>query len=282
MDFPKVGLTADDPGKCVLGTVPVEADGSAFFRVPSGVIVFFQALDDQGLAIQTMRSATHVQPGQTLGCVGCHEHRQQAPPGRPALAASRPASKLTPGPDGSWPLRFDHLVQPVLNRRCVACHRPDAPDPAGAKFDLTTARAYESLIGFGKPSLRDLVWAAYRRGSSIESDGIATRSALRALLEHPQGHQGVHLDAAERERLHTWMDTYAQRLGHFDDRQEQELRDLRDRYSHLLVDRPDLALTPEPVADRAPDRFPSTAPREPRSNLSSLTTQRPPSASPAP
>ena len=37
------GLTAR-----ILGTVPVEADGSAYFLVPSGVPVFFQALDERG------------------------------------------------------------------------------------------------------------------------------------------------------------------------------------------------------------------------------------------
>ena len=82
MNFPSMGVTRDDPGKCVLGTVPVEEDGSAYFRVPAGVILFFQALDARGVAVQTMRSATHVQPGQTLSCIGCHEHRQQAPPAK--------------------------------------------------------------------------------------------------------------------------------------------------------------------------------------------------------
>ncbi len=80
MNLPVLGVSAEDPGKFVLGTVPVEADGSAHFRVPSGVPVFFQALDAQGLAIQTMRTLTYVQPQQTQACVGCHEHRDQAPP----------------------------------------------------------------------------------------------------------------------------------------------------------------------------------------------------------
>jgi hypothetical protein len=237
MNFPKLGITADDPGKCVLGTVPVEADGSAHFRVPSGVIVFFQALDARGLAVQTMRTVTHVQPGQTLGCVGCHEDRQQAPPARMALAASRPAARITPGPEGSWPLRFDRLVQPVLEARCVSCHQPGGRDPAAAKYDLTADRAYDSLVGYGKPSLRDQVWSAYRTGASREGDGIAARSALRALLDAPGGHYDVRLDAAERERLDTWMDTYAQRLGHFDDEQERQLEDLRRDCAGLLEPR---------------------------------------------
>ena len=252
MNFPSLGITADDPGKCVLGTVPVESDGSAYFRVPSGVIVFFQALDARGIAVQTMRSATHVQPGQTLSCIGCHEHRQTAPPTRPALASRRAPSKLTPGPDGSWPFRFDHLVQPILDRQCGTCHNPSAKDPAGARYNLTAAKAYESLVGFGKPSLRDQVWAGYRLGSSLPGQGIAERSALRALLESKDGHYGVRLTDDDRERLFTWMDTYAQRLGHFDATQERELLELRRASSALLESRPANHALQPPAVSPAP------------------------------
>jgi len=66
----------------VLGTVPVEADGSAYFRAPAGLPLNFQALDERGQAIQIMRSVTYLQPGETTGCVGCHESRTTAPPRR--------------------------------------------------------------------------------------------------------------------------------------------------------------------------------------------------------
>ncbi|HEY9173514.1 MAG TPA: hypothetical protein VI136_14605, partial [Verrucomicrobiae bacterium] len=237
MNYPNLGITGDDPGKCVLGTVPVEVDGSAYFRVPAGVIVFFQALDEQGVAVQTMRGATHVQPGQTLSCIGCHESRQQAPPARPVLATLREPSRLTAGPEGSWPLRFDRLVQPVLDQQCVNCHNPRATNAVAAKFDLSPAKAYETLVAYGQPSLRDQVWAAYRRGYSVPGDGIAQRSALGVLLDAPQGHYDVSLEAEARERLLTWLDTYAQRLGHFSDEQEQELTGLRRASAELLIER---------------------------------------------
>ncbi len=238
MNFPSLGLTRDDPGKCVLGTVPVEADGSAYFRAPAGVIVFFQALDARGVAVQTMRSATHLQPGQTLSCIGCHEHRQRVPQVKPVLAAGRAPSNVLAGPEGSWPLRFDRLVQPVLDARCVSCHNPQATNAVAAKLDLTPAKAYETLVAFGKPSLRDQVGDAYRRGFSVAGGGIAQKSALLAVLEAPQGHQGVQLDADARERLLTWLDTYAQRIGSFSDAQEQELGKLRRASIGWLCERP--------------------------------------------
>ena len=117
MDQPSLGPTAEETGKFVLGTVPVEEDGSAYFNVPSGMSVFFQALDDKGMAFQTMRSLTYVQPGQTLSCVGCHESRDAAPVhAAMPQALLRDPSKLSPGPEGSWPLRFESAGSAVSSR----------------------------------------------------------------------------------------------------------------------------------------------------------------------
>ena len=234
MNSPVLGVTGDDPGKCVMGTVPVEEDGSAYFRAPAGVNLFFQALDARGLAIQTMRTVTHLQAGQTLACVGCHERRSSSPPNAPSLAISRPPSALRAGPEGSWPYRFDRLVQPVLDRHCTGCHRPGAPDPRAARLDLTAAGSYEALVSYGSPSLRDQVKAAYRLGRSIAGEGGARASRLLALLD--AGHQGVQLDGDGLERIVTWLDPYGQRLGSFDGAQEEELRALRVKLAGLVVE----------------------------------------------
>jgi hypothetical protein len=234
MNSPNLGVTRDDPGKCVLGTVPVEEDGSAHFRVPSGVGIFFQALDQDGIAIQTMRTLTHVQPGQTLTCVGCHEPRDSSPSNLRPLAAARPASKIQPGPEGSWPLRFDRLVQPVLDQHCVRCHKPGSADAAAAKFDLTPAKSYEALMAYGKPSLADHVKARYGEGRSLAGAGAAKTSKLLALLRDGQGHHDVRLDPDSFTRLVTWMDTYGQRLGSFSADQEERLRQLRTQVASLL------------------------------------------------
>ncbi len=229
MDSPKLGLTRDDPGKAILGTVPVEADGSAYFRAPSGIPLFFQALDEEGTAVQTMRSVTSVQPGELLSCVGCHEPRHSTPANRRPLAAAREPSRIRTGPAGSWPLRFDRLVQPVLDRHCVSCHKPGRP---GAGKDLTPERAYETLVSHGKPSLRDHVLEGYREGRSHAGEGAARTSPLWALLR--AGHQGVRLEEDDRSRLLTWMDTYAQRLGSYGPDQERELEQLRKALRDLL------------------------------------------------
>jgi cytochrome c553 len=229
MNYPAMGLTRDDPGKFVLGTVPVEEDGSAHFAVPSGVSFFLQALNEDGIAVQTMRSATSVQPGQTFACIGCHEPRNSSPGNLPPLAAGREPSPITPGPEGSWPLDFQTLVGPVLEKSCVSCHSPDGE---GKEFDLMPEKSYDSLVAFGKPSLRDHVLACYAEGRSQAGAGAAQTSALVQLLR--KGHYEVELSPGDWDRLFTWIDTYAQRYGSFDADQEERLRDLRQRMAGIL------------------------------------------------
>ncbi len=232
MNVPNLGVSAEDPGKFVLGTAPVEADGSAYFRAPSGVSLFFQALDEKGLAVQTMRSLTYLQPGQTLSCVGCHEPRDAAPAvsGLPT-AMRRAPSKLRPGPEGSWPLRFDALVQPVLDAACVNCHSPGGTPEAVRSLDLTAAKSYQSLLGFAD---KDLTKAAFERDRSIVGECTASQSRLYKVLTADGAHHETILSAEQWDRLLTWMDVYAQRLGSFSKRQEEELVRFKSQLAGLL------------------------------------------------
>jgi len=234
MNSPSLGVSREDPGKFILGTVPVEHDGSAYFRVPSGVSIFFQALNAKGIALQTMRSLTYVQPGQTLSCIGCHESRELAPPAGPRpLAALRPPSKITPGPSGTWPLRFDRLVQPVLDKSCISCHKPGSPDKEAAALDLTGPNSYQALLTFADKDLEKL---AFEKDVSAVGQCPAQKSKLLAILTDKQGHQGIRLPPESLDRLITWMDTYAQKLGAFSDHQEHQLKNLRKKMAHLLTD----------------------------------------------
>ena len=231
MNKPALGLTRDDPGKCVLGTVPVEKDGSAMFRAPAGVTLFFQALDKDGVCIQTMRSATYLQPGTSQSCVGCHENRYEAPVAKATIATRRAPSKLRVGPEGSWPLRFDTLVQPVLNTHCVGCHNPKGK---GKKLNLTQpAAAYARLTRYGKPSLYNQVWTQYRKPISIPGEGMAANSLLWKRMN--SGHGKVKLSPEDKQRVLIWMDTYAQYLGSFDAAQEQRLNVLKKRWADMLI-----------------------------------------------
>ncbi len=213
---PPVGLANASPGKQVLGTVPVEADGSAYFRAPASLPLAFQALDEQGRAVQNMRSLVYLQPGETATCIGCHEPRTTAPGATRTLAGRRAPSVIKPGPDGSRPLSFQRLVQPVLDAKCVSCHRgPEAK--GGVRLTAEPHGAFSVAYNTLAPLVPFSAWGRpqgnFEPLAPPDTFGARASAFARRLLA---GHHGVELTAADRERLFTWMDANALFYGTFD------------------------------------------------------------------
>ena len=150
-DRPAIGAAREENARAILGTVPVEPDGSARFAVPARTPVLFQALDANGLAVQTMRSVTYLQPGEVVSCVGCHEPVSATPATqRRTRAMGRPPSRIDPGTLGGRPFSFMEVVQPVLTRHCAKCHTGAKPKK-GIDLSATPHRgftkSYWSLCG---------------------------------------------------------------------------------------------------------------------------------------
>ncbi|MBR5243635.1 MAG: PD40 domain-containing protein, partial [Thermoguttaceae bacterium] len=212
---PTVGVANASPGKQVLGTVPVEEDGSAHFEAPACKPLLFQALDENGRMVQGMRSLVYLQPGESAGCVGCHEDRTAAVPSAKTIASTKQPAQIEPGPDGSKPFSFPILVQPILDKKCVACHNAEK---AEGGVDLTSTpegaytKSYNALVKF-------VPYSAWGNPDGnfepiTEPDRFGSRpSRLTKLLE--DGHYDVKLDAADWERLNTWQDVNALFYGTF-------------------------------------------------------------------
>ena len=193
----------------VLGTVPVESDGSAHFTVPAQAELLFQALDEQGRAVQSMRSGTYFQPGDNVSCVGCHEPHGTITRSDSALpiAFKRAPSKLVPDIDGSRPANFVDLVQPILERHCVECHaKPESKTFSLAKEPYVNNwyQSYQNLMknGFG----------FYNYGNpvrTIPGQFGAIKSPLLPLLcetNKKGGHYGVKLTKEEKRAIAVWLD----------------------------------------------------------------------------
>ncbi|HOD80879.1 MAG TPA: hypothetical protein PKG77_05625 [Phycisphaerae bacterium] len=119
--------------KTVLGTAPVHPDGSAMFHVPAHTPVYFQLLDANNHAVQTMRSWAQLQPGETFSCAGCHEDKNSAPPaGRMTAAMKAGPQELTPWDDAPRGFSFHREIQPILDKHCIRCHHVAGKAPAGA------------------------------------------------------------------------------------------------------------------------------------------------------
>jgi len=216
---PRIGAATETNARAVLGTVPVEADGSAYFEAPAGKLVYFQALDDRGMAVQSMRSGTYVHPGESLTCQGCHEPKHQSPslPTMVPLALRREPSKIQPDVDGSNPFNFPRLVQPVLDRHCVECHRREkALDLSGlVEGKYGWSRSYANLAknyGFYFHVSNGSINSGVHGGSRTTAGRFGAR-ASRLLDFLNDSHYGVELSEEEFHRVVLWLDCNSEFYG---------------------------------------------------------------------
>lgn len=208
---PRLGYAQSPTGRVILGTVPVEADGSAYFEAPVEKLIYFQALDENGLAVQSMRSGTYVHPGEQLSCVGCHEDKWKVPqvPAQP-LALQRPLSKIQPEVGGVEPINFHRLVRPVLERHCISCHRdqkqpPDfsynSLEPYAFYFHADGGSNHMSWLHGGSRSIAGKFGA---RWSRLYKEGYLSES-----------HYQVKLSRAELRRVTLWLDSNSLEMPNF-------------------------------------------------------------------
>ena len=196
----------------VLGTVPVEEDGSAYFEVPAGRPVLFVALDANELSVKRMQSFTNVMPGETLGCVGCHEPRTQIPPstmGGTPLALKRPASRITPFAGFPDVLDFRRDVQPVLDRRCAVCHSDEKPegrvlltDDLGVRWSIS----YQTLVAAGQV-------ADGRNGLGNQKPRTIGSAASKLMQKIDGSHYDVKVTPEEWRTLWLWIESGAPYAG---------------------------------------------------------------------
>jgi len=147
-----IGYSDGGIPRLALGVVPVEEDGSAYFEAPIECEIYFQALNEKGMAVQTMRSGTYVHPGEHLSCLGCHEDRWSATPvaGTPK-ALTREPSKLEPEPEGSCPLSYARLVRiPVFEKKCAPCHQDSGKGISFGYWKDMTCPEYKEAHGLPK------------------------------------------------------------------------------------------------------------------------------------
>lgn len=240
----KIGWGGPWDAMRIHGTVPVQEDGSAMFKVPANTPLTLQPLDEEGKAVQLMRSWFTAMPGENISCVGCHDKPLQTPLSTHSFAANKPPDEIKPWHGPARGFDFQREVQPVLNEYCVGCHNgatPDTPDtpatnsktqPAIADLrdesffpnyngrQLTTlgaTRLHPTTVDFlggtrmrYTPAYDALV--PYIRRVGIEDDAHllkpgeyhADTSPLIQMLQ--KGHHNVKLDAEALDRLVTWID----------------------------------------------------------------------------
>ncbi len=204
--------------KKVLGTVPVDADGSVYFKVPAHTSLQLQALDAYGRAILTEKSLFYLQKGESRSCIGCHEPELTSPSMVNVHSGSpRAPLELTPpaGPQYKGGLSFMRTVQPVLDRYCICCHGLEQPSKNidlvhdGA---LTWPRSLTSLIKMGEHRLgaKDFMDGLDKNISRPFTYYSYASKLPDMLLQH---HGKVVVDRPSFQRIVDWLDLNAQCYG---------------------------------------------------------------------
>jgi mono/diheme cytochrome c family protein/cytochrome c553 len=233
----------------VVGTVPVDPDGSARFKLPAKRAFFFVALDENNLAVKRMQSFLTVMPGESTSCVGCHEERTASPiiAGRTPTAMTRPASPITKitetvnrlsknsvteiVADGlpignAIPDVIDYPrdIQPVWDKHCVECHNPDKRE---GRFNLSGDRGAMYSISYSNiMSGTHLATENERYGKeTLVADGrnrpqgnypprTLGSSASAIYTKYCQkAHYNVNLSEREKMLVLLWIETGAAYIG---------------------------------------------------------------------
>jgi mono/diheme cytochrome c family protein len=194
----------------VLGTVPVEEDGSAHFRAPAVRPLFFVALDGNDMSVKRMQSFMTVQPGETVSCIGCHEDRVKTPKvDRPLKATSRPPSRIEPVEGIPDVFDYPRDIQPILDRHCVGCHgyeKTRRGGPYSGKVMLSGDRGIFYNQSYAALRARRQVADGFNGNGNRPPRAIGT--SARPLMKKIAGaHNGVKLPAGERKMIHYWIES---------------------------------------------------------------------------
>jgi len=196
----------------ILGTVPVEEDGSAHMTLPALRSIFFIALDENDMSVKRMQSFMTVQPGERLSCLGCHEQRGTTGLARRrAKAMFRDASVITPIPDVPDVFDFPRDIQPILNKHCVPCHGPTKTDlggPYAGKVLLDGGRTPRYSHSYCTLTVKRL-FSDGRNGDGNRPPRSIGSSASRLMKLIEPTHYKVNMTAHEKTMVRLWIESAA-------------------------------------------------------------------------
>jgi hypothetical protein len=221
----------------VIGTVPIETDGSAHFRVPIDTPVYFQLLDENHMELRRMRSFISFQPGEVRSCVGCHETRAEAPIiNRMTKAQLRQPSEPVPPAWGDQPIHFLRDIQPIFNRHCVSCHSGLKP-AGGLDFHSGLTLGPEQGPGHSEPvpgygmnrAFETIIQHKLVSWSPVQGDARITlplqfgshKSKLVQVLRNGTCSKRAKLSPNQWRTLVTWIDLNAPYHDRFVNKRQQ-------------------------------------------------------------
>jgi hypothetical protein len=216
---PRLGYASQNVAKLSLGTVPVEEDGSVFFEAPIGKLILFHLLDEKGMAVQTMRSATYLHPGENMTCTGCHEDKQAAPPtGGTPTASKRAASKMEPEAGRVEPINYARYIKPILTK-CYACHAGKNGAPTDTSYSAQQNYAWW-FAGDANGNTEAVHGGSRSKPGMVGARGCRMGKALLNATHQQAQKDGKYTDV-EFRTITQWLDLGSDELGVFDNAASQ-------------------------------------------------------------
>lgn len=218
-DTPPINFFSEATPRMSLGVVPVEADGSVYFLAPVEKLIYFQLLDDKGMAVHSMRSGTYVHPGEHLSCAGCHEDKWKAIPPANPLALRRAPSAMQPEAGMPFePISFYRHVKPVLEAKCASCHGQGARVPLLGTYSSLKNYCFGYYGDFGTQQ-----WPSTNGGGARTPPGLfgAHRSRMIRALSDANHAGKVSLTTDELRRMTLWLDNNSNELSAYHDLDKQ-------------------------------------------------------------
>ena len=211
MGEPMVGYERENTPRIPLGVVPIEADGSVYFEAPVAKELIFQVLDENYMAVQSMRSCAFVHPGERLTCVGCHDNSRRAPAVRGVpLAMRRPPSRLRPEIGPIEPISYYRQIRPILEGKCAPCHAARERGPREMEY----AALRDHTFWFSGAMWTDMCgpYSGIHGGSRTIPGRFGARNSRigRALLNAT--HRAA-VSPEDRHKVILWLDSNSPRLG---------------------------------------------------------------------
>lgn len=196
----------------ILGTVPVEPDGSAYMEVPVMRSLFFVALDKNNNSVKRMHSFLMVSPGETTSCVGCHEQRTRTPvnPGRSTIQAlGHPPSKIEPIAGIPEVFDFPRDIQPIIDKHCIKCHGYEATESGGPRSGgvlLSGDRGPMYSLSYSDLTLRRQFGDNRNQPRSNLPPRSIGSSASPLMKKIDGSHHSVKLTAHECDMIRYWIE----------------------------------------------------------------------------